>query len=69
MFDINELTWNQKLKILRTKNNWTQAVAAEKCCSTQKNYWLWENAKTYPSATSQKAIARAFGVKKCEIFM
>jgi transcriptional regulator with XRE-family HTH domain len=63
-----KISWNEKIKILRTLNKWSQSEAAKKCGTTQKVYWLWEAGKVYPRGTSRKAIAYAFNISPDIIF-
>lgn len=65
---INGLAWNKKLEILRRINNWTQEEAADKCNATQKMYWSWEKARSYPRKTSRRSIARAYRISEEDIF-
>jgi len=67
--DIYEnLSWDKRLKVLRAAYGWSQTEAAEKCFTSQKLYWAWENGKNYPSKRSKKIIADAFGMRIEEIF-
>ena len=65
---IENSPWNKKIAILRASNGWSQKEAAEKCCTNQKIYWLWETGRSFPRKNSQRAIAMAFGVDQKEIF-
>lgn len=65
----NELPWNKKLEVLRAGKGWGQREAGKKCLTNSKNYWLWENGKSYPRLASRKAIADAYGVKMEDIFL
>jgi transcriptional regulator with XRE-family HTH domain len=68
MLDIQELPWNKKILILRVARDWSQVEAAERCGTTQKVWWTWENGKKYPRYNSQRAIARIFNVSVKELF-
>lgn len=68
MVDLKELPWNIKLQVLRAIKGWSQYVTAEKCGTTQRSVWLWEQGRAYPVKNSRAAIARAFGVEEEEIF-
>lgn len=65
---INDLSWNEKLAVLRTLKKWSQEKAASECGTTKKNYWFWETGKNYPRPISRRSIARAYGVSEEEIF-
>ncbi len=65
---VQNLTWNQKIAVLRTINRWSQEEAAEKCGTDKRIYWGWENGTNYPRLNSRKAIASAFKVSMEEIF-
>ena len=65
---IKELTWNKKMEVLRTIKGWSQTEAAEKCYTTQRNYWAWESGNVYPRKSSRVIISQAFGVDESEIF-
>lgn len=66
--EYEKLSWNEKLKVLRTIKKMSQIEAAEKCCTTQKIYWSWESGKSYPRKNSRRAIANAFQVKENQLF-
>ncbi|MGE5627600.1 MAG: helix-turn-helix transcriptional regulator [Solirubrobacterales bacterium] len=65
---INNIPWNQKMKLMRQINGWTQQQAAEKCTTNQKMYWSWEKGINYPRPRSRNYIARAFKTKVDDIF-
>lgn len=65
---INNLAWNKKLEVLRIIQGWNQEEAAEKCYTSQKAYWDWENGNRYPRKNSRRAIAQAFKISEKEIF-
>lgn len=65
---VNSLPWHKKMEVLRTINGWSQEVAAQKCGTTKKNYWLWETGRTSPRFNSKRAIAMAFRVSVEDIF-
>ncbi|WP_291641449.1 helix-turn-helix transcriptional regulator [Clostridium sp.] len=64
----NKLLWNEKIRIFRVGNRWSQLLAGEKCFTSPKNYWEWETGKHYPRAENRKIIANAFGLKVEHIF-
>ncbi|MEN6316700.1 MAG: helix-turn-helix transcriptional regulator [Clostridiaceae bacterium] len=68
LMDVITLPWYKKLKHLRIEKGWSQYEAADHCGTNQKNYWNWENNKTYPTKIFRKSIASAFGVLVNEIF-
>jgi transcriptional regulator with XRE-family HTH domain len=68
MIDMKNLPWNKKLQHLRIEKGWSQYEAADKCGTTQKNFWNWENNKSYPTKNFRKIIAQAFGIPVCEMF-
>lgn len=65
---IEKLPWNKKMEVLRIAKGLTQEEMAEKCFTTQKNYWSWEKAIAYPRKNSRRAIAQAFQINEDEIF-
>lgn len=65
---IKNASWFKKLEVLRNLRGWSQTETADKCGTTQKNYWLWETGQAYPRKRSQKAIASVFGVSVNELF-
>lgn len=66
---INNLTWYEKLKVLRIIKGWGQRQAGEACFTNNKNYWQWETGKTYPTYINRKLITSAFGLKIEHIFL
>jgi len=65
---IKELPWYKKLEILRIAHNWTMEQAAEKCGTSKRIYWNWENGVCIPIRNNRKFIAKAFDVPANEIF-
>lgn len=65
---LQQLSWNERIKALRAAKGWSQYKAAEECCTVQKAFWSWEQGKVYPRKSSRKVIARALGVKEELIF-
>jgi len=68
MIDINSLSWNERLRLLRAVKDWSQEKAADMCGTQQKTYWDWEKGKRFPHKNNRKAIANAFGVTEADIF-
>lgn len=68
MVDFAKMPWNKIMQHLRIEKGWSQYEAAERCGTNQKNYWNWENGKTFPRKIFRKSIATAFGVPINEIF-
>jgi DNA-binding XRE family transcriptional regulator len=62
------LPWNERIRIFRVGNRWTQVSAGKKCCTNAKNYWAWEAGKRYPRSSNRKLIAKAFGLKVEHLF-
>ena len=56
------------MEVLRTIKGWSQTEAAEKCYTTQRNYWAWESGNVYPRKSSRVIISQAFGVDESDIF-
>ena len=63
-----KLPWNKKIEILRIVKGWTQREVAERCNTSQKNFWNWESGKSYPNKNSRIAISKAFQIDEIEIF-
>lgn len=64
----SELPWYKKIKILRIVNDWEQDEAAEKCGTSKRIYWNWENGVCMPIKNNRRYIAKAFGVPEEDIF-
>lgn len=60
--------WNMRMLLLRKGLKWTQKEAAERCATNHRTYCNWENAVNTPRESSQKSIAKAFGVKVEDLF-
>lgn len=65
---IKELPWNKRMELLRVAKNLSQREMAEKCGTTQKVYWDWENGNREPSGMNKKIICRVLRVNKEELF-
>lgn len=62
--ELRKAQWNVKLQIARILKGWTQSEAAQKCGTSQKNFWGWESGRTFPRGNSRKAIIAAFEIKE-----
>jgi transcriptional regulator with XRE-family HTH domain len=65
---VRKFPWNLKLQVLRIEKGWGQREAADRCGTTQKQYWAWEKGLSYPTLNNRKAICAAYGVNMNEIF-
>ncbi|MGE5328103.1 MAG: helix-turn-helix transcriptional regulator [Deltaproteobacteria bacterium] len=60
--------WYKKLEILRVSNGWNQEETAEKCGTSKRIYWNWENGVCMPIKNNRKYISKIFGVPEEDIF-
>lgn len=65
---IEQLSWNEKIKVLRVIRGLSQEEAAKQCMTDQKAWWNWESGKNYPSKIYRHTIARVLGVTVEDIF-
>ncbi|MGL5151136.1 MAG: helix-turn-helix transcriptional regulator [Clostridium sp.] len=63
-----KLQWNEKIRILRIIEGWSQEEASQKCYTHQKAFWAWETGNRYPHKNNRRAIASAFDVEEEFIF-
>ena len=59
-------TLGDRIRELRTKNNWTQADLAERIGVTQQSVGNWEKGKRMPDATAFLALCEQFNIDKEE---
>ncbi|AWK50016.1 XRE family transcriptional regulator [Clostridium beijerinckii] len=65
---LENLKWYERIKRLRKFHDWSIKKAADKCITTQKAWWNWENGKVIPTKRNRKLIASIFGVDMKIIF-
>lgn len=62
------LKWYERIKCLRKFHNLSIKKVADKCITTEKAWWSWENGKVTPSKRNRALIASIFGVDMKIIF-
>lgn len=62
------MTIGEKIKELRSENNWTQKDLAEKLFITPQALSRWENGTAEPPISSINKLAQIFGVSTDELF-
>ena len=62
------LKWYERTKCLRKFHNLSIKKIADKCITTEKAWWSWENGKVIPSRRNKELIASIFGVDMQRIF-
>lgn len=65
---IEEMSWYDKIKVLRIARGLSQEEIAKKCMTNQKAWWNWESGKSYPRKINRHAIAKALDVDIKDIF-
>ena len=60
--------WYERIKFLRRFNNWSIKEVAEKCITTEKAWWSWENGLVTPTSRNKKVIASIFDMDEKIIF-
>ncbi len=66
--NLKNLKWYERIKRLRKFHDWSIKKAADKCITTQKAWWSWENGKVTPTKRNRELIASIFGVDMKIIF-